>query len=72
MLTDRSGQVKQADVVIAAIGQPHYVKGDWLKPGAIVIDVGTNVIPGQSCPTCSSKQDRLTMLKTPARNLVPD
>lgn len=34
--------VRGADVVIAAIGQPFFVKGDWLKPGAVVIDVGTN------------------------------
>lgn len=34
--------VRGADVVIAAIGQPNYVPGDWLKPGAVVIDVGTN------------------------------
>ncbi len=36
--------VRQADIVIAAIGQPEYVKGDWLKPGAVVIDVGTNKV----------------------------
>ena len=36
--------VRRADVVIAAIGQPEYVKGDWLKPGVIVIDVGTNKV----------------------------
>ncbi len=36
--------VRRADVVIAAIGRPNYVKGAWLKPGAIVIDVGTNQI----------------------------
>ena len=36
--------VRQADIVIAAIGQPEFVKGDWLKPGAAVIDVGTNKI----------------------------
>ncbi len=41
---DIPGIVRQADIVIAAIGQPEYVKGDWLKPGAIVIDVGTNRI----------------------------
>ena len=34
--------VKQADIVIAAAGIAAYVKGDWLKPGAVVIDVGTN------------------------------
>jgi 5,10-methylene-tetrahydrofolate dehydrogenase/methenyl tetrahydrofolate cyclohydrolase len=36
--------VRQADIVIAAIGRPEYVKGDWIKPGAVVIDVGTNRI----------------------------
>ncbi|CAN6609306.1 C-1-tetrahydrofolate synthase, cytoplasmic [Trichomonascus vanleenenianus] len=36
--------VKQADIVVAAIGQPAFVKGEWLKPGAVVIDVGTNYI----------------------------
>lgn len=39
---DMRSIVKGADIVIAAIGQPEYVKGDWLKPGAVVIDVGTN------------------------------
>ncbi|KAK7952114.1 C-1-tetrahydrofolate synthase cytoplasmic [Apiospora aurea] len=37
--------VKLADIVVAAIGKPHFVKGEWLKPGAVVIDVGTNFIP---------------------------
>jgi 5,10-methylene-tetrahydrofolate dehydrogenase/methenyl tetrahydrofolate cyclohydrolase len=41
---DMKAIVQQADIVIAAIGQPEYVKGDWLKPGAVVIDVGTNKI----------------------------
>lgn len=36
--------VREADIVIAAIGQPLYVKGDWIKPGAVIIDVGTNQI----------------------------
>jgi methylenetetrahydrofolate dehydrogenase (NADP+)/methenyltetrahydrofolate cyclohydrolase len=31
-----------ADVLIAAVGRPEMVKGDWVKPGAVVIDVGTN------------------------------
>ncbi len=35
-------KVRGADLVIAAVGVPGLVKGDWLKPGAIVIDVGTN------------------------------
>lgn len=37
--------IRQADILIAAIGQPEYVKGDWIKRGAVVIDVGTNQIP---------------------------
>ncbi len=41
---DMRSIVQQADIVIAAIGQAEYVKGDWLKPGAIVIDVGTNKV----------------------------
>lgn len=41
---DMQSIVKQADIVVAAIGQANYVKGDWLKPGAIVIDVGTNKV----------------------------
>ncbi|CAL7964349.1 bifunctional methylenetetrahydrofolate dehydrogenase/methenyltetrahydrofolate cyclohydrolase [Gammaproteobacteria bacterium] len=37
--------VKQADIVVAATGVPQMVKGDWIKPGAIVIDVGINKLP---------------------------
>lgn len=40
-------QVKTADVVVSAIGKPEYVKGSWLKPGAVVIDVGINYVPGK-------------------------
>jgi methylenetetrahydrofolate dehydrogenase (NADP+) / methenyltetrahydrofolate cyclohydrolase len=36
--------VKDADVVIAAAGRPNYITGEWLKPGAAVIDVGTNKV----------------------------
>lgn len=35
-------KVASADIVVAAIGKPGFVKGDWIKPGAIVIDVGIN------------------------------
>jgi len=37
--------VKTGDIVVAALGSPGFVKGDWLKPGAVVIDVGTNGVP---------------------------
>lgn len=38
-------EVARADVVIAAVGKPQMVRGDWIKPGAIVIDVGINRLP---------------------------
>jgi methylenetetrahydrofolate dehydrogenase (NADP+)/methenyltetrahydrofolate cyclohydrolase len=37
--------VRRADVVVAAVGRPEMVRGDWIKPGATVIDVGINRIP---------------------------
>src|ERR1700726_2655509 len=37
---------RQADLVYAAVGRPEMVRGDWIKPGATVIDVGINRIPG--------------------------
>ena len=42
---DLPGVVRGADVVVAAVGRPRMIKGDWLKPGATVIDVGINRIP---------------------------
>lgn len=37
--------VRQADIVVAAVGHPQMVRGEWIKPGATVIDVGINRIP---------------------------
>jgi methylenetetrahydrofolate dehydrogenase (NADP+)/methenyltetrahydrofolate cyclohydrolase len=37
--------VRRADIVVAAVGRPEMIKGDWIKPGAVVIDVGINRIP---------------------------
>ena len=42
---DLPGECQRADVVIAAIGQPEFVQGDWIAPGATVIDVGINRLP---------------------------
>jgi methylenetetrahydrofolate dehydrogenase (NADP+)/methenyltetrahydrofolate cyclohydrolase len=39
-----SAVVRRADIVVAAVGRPQMIKGDWIKPGATVIDVGTNRI----------------------------
>jgi methylenetetrahydrofolate dehydrogenase (NADP+)/methenyltetrahydrofolate cyclohydrolase len=35
-------KISNADIVVAAVGKPNFVKGEWIKPGAIVIDVGIN------------------------------
>lgn len=42
---DLPAVVRRADIVVAAVGRPEMVKGDWLKPGATVIDVGINRLP---------------------------
>ncbi|RPA98596.1 FTHFS-domain-containing protein [Choiromyces venosus 120613-1] len=40
--------IKQADVLVSAIGKAQFVKGEWLKPGAVVIDVGINYIKDET------------------------
>jgi len=42
---DLPAMARQADILIAAVGRPEMVTGDWVKPGAIVIDVGINRVP---------------------------
>jgi len=42
---DLAAVIRRADIVVAAVGRPHFVKGDWIKPGATVIDVGINRLP---------------------------
>ncbi len=39
---DLAGVIRQADILVAAVGRAEMVKGDWVKPGAVVIDVGIN------------------------------
>ena len=39
---DLEGHIKRADIIIAAVGIPNFVKGEWVKKGAVVIDVGIN------------------------------
>ena len=49
--TDKAGRledhVRRADVLVVAVGKPQFIKGAWIKPGAIVIDVGINVVNGR-------------------------
>ena len=42
---DLPGRVAAADLLVAAIGKPEFVPGDWVRPGAVVIDVGINRLP---------------------------
>ncbi len=44
---DLAAVCRGADILIAAIGKPEFVRGDWIKPGAIVIDVGINRVAGE-------------------------
>jgi methylenetetrahydrofolate dehydrogenase (NADP+)/methenyltetrahydrofolate cyclohydrolase len=52
---DLPGVVRRADIVVAAVGRAEMVKGDWLKDGAVVIDVGINRLP----PAEEGKKGRL-------------
>ncbi len=45
---DLPGLCQNADILVAAVGRPEMVKGDWIKPGATVIDVGTSRVPDAS------------------------
>ncbi|MBK9577905.1 MAG: bifunctional 5,10-methylenetetrahydrofolate dehydrogenase/5,10-methenyltetrahydrofolate cyclohydrolase [Fibrobacterota bacterium] len=47
---DLASVVREADIVVAAIGKAEFVKGSWLKPGAVVIDVGINRVEDASIP----------------------
>ncbi len=47
---DLAKECREADILVAAIGKPGFVKSDWVKPGAIVIDVGINRVPDPADP----------------------
>jgi methylenetetrahydrofolate dehydrogenase (NADP+) / methenyltetrahydrofolate cyclohydrolase len=47
---DLPSVTRQADILVAAIGKPEFVKGDWVKPGAVVIDVGINRVDDPAHP----------------------
>jgi methylenetetrahydrofolate dehydrogenase (NADP+)/methenyltetrahydrofolate cyclohydrolase len=42
---------RRADILVAAVGRPEMVPGDWIRPGATVIDVGINRVPGEAGKT---------------------
>jgi 5,10-methylene-tetrahydrofolate dehydrogenase/methenyl tetrahydrofolate cyclohydrolase len=47
---DLAGLCRQAEILIAAVGRPEMVRGDWIKPGAVVIDVGVNRVDDATTP----------------------
>lgn len=47
---DLPGVVRNADVLVAAVGKPEMVRGDWVKPGTVVIDVGINHVDDTTKP----------------------
>ncbi|HHV93579.1 MAG TPA: bifunctional methylenetetrahydrofolate dehydrogenase/methenyltetrahydrofolate cyclohydrolase FolD [Firmicutes bacterium] len=42
-------QCRRADILVVAVGKPRFISGDWIKPGAVVIDVGINRVDGRLC-----------------------
>jgi len=56
---DLASVARRADVLVVAVGQPEMVKGDWVKEGAIVIDVGVNRVPGQGVDAQGRPKARL-------------
>mgnify|MGYP001180033040 FL=1 len=48
---DLAGVCREADILVAAVGRPEMIPGDWVKPGATVIDVGINRIEGEEGKT---------------------
>ncbi len=47
---DLAEHTRRADILVAAIGKPEYIRGDMIKPGAVVIDVGINRVRDESAP----------------------
>ena len=45
---DLASVVRRADIVVAAVGRPRMIRGDWIKPGACVVDVGINRVPSET------------------------
>ncbi len=48
---DLAGECRRADILVAAVGKPEMIRGDWIKPGATVIDVGVNRVTGEGGKT---------------------
>ncbi len=60
---DLPGIIRTADIVIAAVGKPEFVRGDWIKPGAVVVDAGYN--PGNVGDVAFTEAVEVASLLTP-------
>jgi methylenetetrahydrofolate dehydrogenase (NADP+)/methenyltetrahydrofolate cyclohydrolase len=56
---DLAAVCREADILVAAVGRPEMVRGDWIKPGAAVIDVGMNRIPARDPEAAAAGKTRL-------------
>ena len=56
---DLAAVCREADILVAAVGRPQMVKGDWIKPGATVIDVGVNRVPSLDPEKAAAGKTRL-------------
>ncbi|QQP89253.1 bifunctional methylenetetrahydrofolate dehydrogenase/methenyltetrahydrofolate cyclohydrolase FolD [Skermanella sp. TT6] len=56
---DLADECRRADILVAAVGRPEMVRGDWIKPGATVIDVGINRVPSLDPLAASEGRTRL-------------
>ncbi len=71
---DLPEMVRRADIVVAAMGKPAFVEADWIKPGAAVIDVGTNTLkdPGEAGRLLRNFPGRLEKFRAKGSVLVGD
>ncbi|MCW2282905.1 methylenetetrahydrofolate dehydrogenase (NADP+)/methenyltetrahydrofolate cyclohydrolase [Rhodoblastus acidophilus] len=56
---DLPAVARRADILVAAVGRPEMIRGDWIKPGALVIDVGINRIPAEGLNAQGQPKTRL-------------
>ncbi len=56
---DLPAVARRADILVAAVGRPEMIRGDWIKPGALVIDVGINRIPAEGVNAAGQPKTRL-------------
>jgi methylenetetrahydrofolate dehydrogenase (NADP+)/methenyltetrahydrofolate cyclohydrolase len=56
---DLPAVARRADILVAAVGRPEMIRGDWIKPGALVIDVGINRVAGEGLNAAGLPKTRL-------------